>query len=249
MSVGPLPPHKPLRQYYGEDARRPAYVGSLFDAAAPHYEWINRVMSLGSGELYRRVALVAGGLRSGMRVLDLATGTGLVARAAAKVIGSSGSVVGLDPSSGMLRECVKAKAMPVVQARGEALPFESAIFDFVSLGYGLRHVADLDSLLRECGRVLRPGGHLLILEFGRPRSRAGLWLGRLYLQKVIPAVTRLGTRSESAETVMRYCWDTVEHCVPPEHVLGAMSRAGFAGLSQKSVLGIFAEYAATKASI
>ena len=245
-SAGPVPPHRALRQYYAEDAERPAYVRRLFDDAAPHYEWINRVMSLGSGESYRRLALVSAGLRPGMRVLDVATGTGLVARAAARVVGPSGSVVGLDPSAGMLRECVKAMPMPVIQARGEALPFTNEGFDFVSLGYGLRHVSDLDALLQECWRVLRPGGHLLILEFSRPASRLGFWLGRLYLQKLIPTLTRLGTRNNSAETVMRYCWDTVEQSVPPELVLGAMSRAGFLGAARKGVVGIFAEYSGRK---
>jgi demethylmenaquinone methyltransferase/2-methoxy-6-polyprenyl-1,4-benzoquinol methylase len=243
---GPVLPHRRLPEHYSEDAARPAYVRGLFDDAAPHYEWINKVMSLGWGERYRRAALVAAGLTRGMCVLDIATGTGLVARAASRVVGPSGAVFGLDPSAGMLRECVKAAPISVVGARGEALPFASGRFDFVSLGYGLRHVADLRILFEECFRVLRPGGRVLILEFARPTSATGLRLGRLYLQKIIPALTRLGTRSRSAETVMRYCWDTVEHSVPPEVVLGAMSGVGLADVARKRVAGIFAEYSATR---
>ena len=116
----------------------------------------------------------------------------------------------------------------------------------MSLGYGLRHVADLSLLFAECFRVLKPSGRLLILEFTRPQSRMALWLWRLYLQKIIPAVTRICTRSESAETVMRYCWDTVEESVPGHLVLGAMSGAGFEKVCRQQVLGIFAEYSAGK---
>jgi demethylmenaquinone methyltransferase/2-methoxy-6-polyprenyl-1,4-benzoquinol methylase len=225
---------------------RPGYLRSLFDDAAPHYDRINKTMSLGSGESYRRTALLEAGLRPGMRVLDIATGTGLVARAAAQVVGSQGKVVGLDPSGGMLRECRKALAIPVMQGRGEALPFASGRFGFVSLGYGLRHVADISLLFCECFRVLEPGGRLLILEFSRPSSRVGGWLGRAYLQKIVPALTRLITRNPSAEQVMRYCWDTVEQCVPPEIVLTALTHAGFVPAGRKVVVGILSEYSATK---
>jgi demethylmenaquinone methyltransferase/2-methoxy-6-polyprenyl-1,4-benzoquinol methylase len=223
-------------------------VRSLFDAAAPHYDWINEVMSLGWGQSYRRIALRKAGLKPGMRVLDIATGTGLVARAAVGVVGPAGSVIGLDPSAGMLRECVKTVPIPVMQGYGESLALVSGCFDFVSLGYGLRHVADLSLLFAECFRVLKPSGRLLVLEFAHPQSRVGFWLWRLYLQKIIPAVTSFFTRSESAETVMRYCWDTVEQSVPGPLVLGTMSGAGFQKVCSKDVLGIFAEYSAVKSA-
>jgi demethylmenaquinone methyltransferase/2-methoxy-6-polyprenyl-1,4-benzoquinol methylase len=235
-----------LGQYYGRDAERPGYLRRLFDDAAPDYDRINRTMSLGSGASYRRVALLEAGLKPGMRVLDIATGTGLVARAALRIVGPSGGVFGLDPSAGMLRECRKALPIPVMQGRGEALPFGNELFDFVGLGYGLRHVADISLFFRESFRVLKPGGRLLILEFSRPRSRAGLWLGRVYLQKMVPALTRLITGNQSAEQVMRYCWDTVDQCVPPEIVLGALTDAGFVPAGHKVVVGILSEYSATR---
>jgi demethylmenaquinone methyltransferase/2-methoxy-6-polyprenyl-1,4-benzoquinol methylase len=235
-----------LKQYYDRDAERPGYVRRLFDDAAPHYDRITRTMSLGSGESYRRMALLEAGLKPGMRVLDIATGTGLVARAALRIVGPTGGVVGLDPSAGMLRECLRTLPIPVMQGRGEALPFGSALFDFVGLGYALRHVADIRLFFRECFRVLKPGGRLLILEFSRPRSRAGLWLARVYLQKMVPAVTSLITGNHSAEQLMRYCWDTVDQCVAPEIVLSALTDAGFVTGGPKVVVGILSEYSATR---
>jgi demethylmenaquinone methyltransferase/2-methoxy-6-polyprenyl-1,4-benzoquinol methylase len=239
-------PHAPLRQHYGTDAERPRYVNALFDEAAPHYEWINRMLSLGSGEAYRRLALQRSGLRPDMRLLDIATGTGLVLRPAADITGDQGLVVGLDPSASMLRQSRVIRPLPLVQSRGEALPFATAVFDFVSLGYGLRHLADLDVLFRECFRVLRPGGRLLVLEFSRPRSGPGGALARLCLKTLAPLVTRLGTRSPGAEKVMRYCWDTVDQLVPRETVLASEGRAGFEEVSGQEVFGVFVEYRARK---
>lgn len=240
------PPHAPLHQYYADEASRPAYVNRLFDDAAEHYEWINKMMSLGSGETYRRLALERAGLAPGMRLLDIASGTGLVLRPASRRVGSTGFVVGLDPSAGMLRESRSQVRLPLVRSRGETLPFASARFDFVSLGYGLRHMTDLDALFGECYRVLRPGGRVLVLEFARSPSRLGFLLSRLYLRTLVPLVTRVGTKSPGAEHVMRYCWDTVDQLVPGEVVLASLRHSGFAQESQRGVFGVFVEFLARK---
>jgi demethylmenaquinone methyltransferase/2-methoxy-6-polyprenyl-1,4-benzoquinol methylase len=241
---GPVPPHSSLRQYYGKDEARAEYVRGLFDVAAPHYERINRLMSLGTGLAYRRRALEQAGLRSGMRLLDIATGTGLVLRPAARIVGRTGYAVGLDQSPGMLRESRSIEPLPLVQARGEILPFANQRFDFVSLGYGLRHVSDLGVLFGECFRVLRPGGRLLVLEFARPHSR----FSRFYLKHLVPFLTRLGTRGPGGQSVMRYCWDTVDRFVPTEVVLENLERAGFADAAHKGVFGVLAEFSATRAA-
>src|SRR5262245_29334932 len=163
-------PHPLLERYYADHAARPGFVTDLFDAAAPYYDWVCRVMALGSGQFYRRQALLRAGLLPGMRLLDIATGTGLVARAAERVLGASGSVVGFDASTGMLRQASRRIAAPLVQGWAETLPFQRASFDFASVGYALRHMADLGITFAECLRVLKPGGRLLILEISRPRS-------------------------------------------------------------------------------
>jgi demethylmenaquinone methyltransferase/2-methoxy-6-polyprenyl-1,4-benzoquinol methylase len=240
----PVPPHSPLREYYGKDEARASYVRELFDRAAPHYEKINRMMSLGTGLAYRRRALEQAGLRPGMRLLDIATGTGLVLRPAARIVGPTGLAVGLDQSLGMLREARSIQPLPLVHARGETLPFANEQFDFVSLGYGLRHVSDLSVLFGECFRVLRQGGRLLVLEFSPPRP--GLTIGRFYLKWLVPLLTRLGIGDPGASKVMRYCWDTVDHFVPTEVVLENVQRAGFADAAHKGVFGVLAEFSATR---
>jgi demethylmenaquinone methyltransferase/2-methoxy-6-polyprenyl-1,4-benzoquinol methylase len=107
VTTQPLPPHPKLDRYYAEDAERLSFVNDMFDEGAQYYEWVCRVMSLGTGKQYRKQALRAAGLEPGMRVLDVATGTGLVLRSAADLSGTEGLSVGLDPSGGMLRECRK----------------------------------------------------------------------------------------------------------------------------------------------
>jgi demethylmenaquinone methyltransferase/2-methoxy-6-polyprenyl-1,4-benzoquinol methylase len=239
-----LAPHPTIDGHYREAGQRQEYVDALFDRAAPHYDWICRVMSLGSGALYRRQALQRLGVRPGQAVLDVATGTGLVAREAVSLAGGSG-VIGLDPSRGMLEQARRTAGAPLVQARGEALPFEDARFDTLSMGYALRHVSDLHAAFREYHRVLRPGGRVLILEISRPASRLGMALARFYLKRLVPLVTRLGTGSADAQRLMDYYWDTIEHCVAPETILDAMRQAGFEA-TRRVQGGLLSEYVGTK---
>jgi demethylmenaquinone methyltransferase/2-methoxy-6-polyprenyl-1,4-benzoquinol methylase len=238
-------PHPPLPRHYARPEERQGYVDALFDDAAPYYDWICRVMSLGSGASYRKQALERVGVRPGLRVLDVATGTGLVARAAAELVQDPSAVIGLDPSAGMLKESRKAAPSPLVQGRGEALPFSSERFDVLSMGYALRHVPDLARTFTEYHRVLKPGGRLVVLEISRPRGRAANWAARLYLKTLVPLVTRVGTRSASATRLMEYYWDTIEKCVPPETILDALRAAGFTA-ERKVYGGLLSEYVGTK---
>src|SRR5688572_18999350 len=99
----PIPPHPTLHAFYGSDRERQDYINDLFDRSSRDYDWVNNVLSLGSGYWYRGEVLRRAGLREGMRVVDVATGTGPVALVAKEIVGASGVVVGVDPSAGMLR--------------------------------------------------------------------------------------------------------------------------------------------------
>ena len=177
-------PHPVIKKHYDRERDRRLFVTALFDESARYYDRVGAFLALGLGQYYRRWTLERAGLRRGMTVLDVATGTGQVAREAARIVHPSGVVIGVDPSRGMLEEARKSANGPLVQGIGEALPFAAERFDFVSMGFALRHVSDLEAAFAEYRRVLKPGGRVLLLEITRPRSGLGRWLARIYLQKV-----------------------------------------------------------------
>jgi demethylmenaquinone methyltransferase/2-methoxy-6-polyprenyl-1,4-benzoquinol methylase len=239
-------PHPVLKTYYRRDDERQPFVTALFDTAARHYDRVCAMGSLGSGQWHRRRVLRWAGLRPGMRLLDVATGTGLVARSAHATLGGPGAVVGLDPSAGMLRQARESLAIPLVQGTAEALPFVADRFDMVTIGYALRHVADLEVTFGEFLRVLKPGGRVLILEIARPHSWIGRQLLRLYVQRILPRVTRLGTGSPEAALLVRYYWDTIAGCVPPQTILDVLRRSGFVDVERRVLAGMLSEYVASK---
>lgn len=241
-----MEPHRDLTDYYGGDLAKPRFVVDLFDRTAPYYARAERILSLGSGYLYRRNALLRAGLRPGMRVLDVATGTGLIARAALDLGVHPGDLFGLDPSTGMLREAGRELPMAVVRGSADDLPFADERFDFLSMGFALRHVGDLEHTFREYRRVLRPGGTLLLLDISRPATTLGFELARAYLQRIVPLLTRLRTRDEVAELMMRYHWHTIAECVPPEAILATLRRAGLRVARRRTYFGIFSEYRASR---
>lgn len=243
---GALPPHPTLREYYGRDADRPRFVRRLFDAAARDYDAIEGGMALGTGRWYRREALRRAGLVPGMRVLDVAIGTGLLAREASRLTGDPLRVTGLDPSAGMLAEACRQLGVRGVLGVGEQLPVRTASVDFVSLGYALRHLTDLTVTFREFFRVLRPGGTVCVLELTKPASRVGFAALRIYMRRIVPMLTRLRTRNVEAELLMRYFWDTIESCVPPARILAALDDAGFEDVRRALAIGLFSEYTGRK---
>ena len=240
-----LPPHPPLPQYASAPAARQRFVNTLFDTGAPHYDRIASAMSFGTGGWYRRSALRRHGLVPSMRVLDVATGTGLVARAAADILRGDGTIIGLDPSRGMLAESQRLGHATLVQGIGEALPFADRTFDFLTMGYALRHVPDLEMAFREYRRVLKPGGRILILEISRPESTVGRGLASLYFGRLVPLAAKIGTGSAGARDMMKYYWDTIEQCVPPAAILGALEKTGFDNPRRVISGGIFSEFAAS----
>lgn len=245
----PLPPHPDLTDYYRSSGDRSAFVRRIFDDNARWYEWMVAMPSFGTGYRYRAEALTRHGWREGLRLLDLATGTGVVARAALESTDGKGSVVGVDPSLGMLLE---ARGGPMrsrlVEATGTSLPFRNGSFEMVSVGFAMRHFDDLHAAFTEIRRVLTPGGTLLILEITPPRSRIARAAMRAYMGSVIPLLTLLRTGSRDAAKLMRYYWDTTQHCVPPEVILAALREAGFESPRRDVELAVFSEYSATTPS-
>lgn len=240
-----LAPHAPLTRYYRDEDEHQRFLRKMFDRTAPDYDRVERLLALGTGPWYRRQALRRAGLGEGMEVIDVGTGTGLLAREALALCGPQGRLVGVDPSAGMMAQA-KLADVTLLQGRAEELPCGDASADFVSMGYALRHLSDLDRALAEFLRVLRPGGRLLMLEITKPHGRIATLALKGYMRALVPVAARLVTRSADAATLWRYYWDTIEACIPAGQVLDAMRRAGFERVDRRVELGIFSEYMARK---
>lgn len=245
----PIAPHPPLPGFYGGLEARQGFLNDLFNRTAYQYRNIDRATGFGSGLWYRKRALYLAGLRSGMKVLDVACGPGLVAQGALSLVGPSGSVVGLDPSIGMLREAQKGPCRNLVRGVGESLPFPDGYFDFLSMGYALRHVPDLRRAFAEYRRVLKPGGIVLLLEISRPRSSLLLLLSRFYIKTVLGIVFAAGTGNQDMKKLMAYWWETTEQCVSPETIVEALHESGFTECHVTEWFsGLLRDYRAVKGS-
>jgi demethylmenaquinone methyltransferase/2-methoxy-6-polyprenyl-1,4-benzoquinol methylase len=169
----------------------------MFDGIAARYDLVNRVISLGIDQSWRRKTVRALNLANGHRVLDLATGTADLAIQVARTE-STVRVVGLDPSSKMLdvgrvkvaRGGLEAR-VELVQGDAQALPFEPNSFDSVCIAFGIRNVPDRGKALREMARVTRPGGRIAILELSEPRSGLLGAMARFHIHTVVPYVGAL----------------------------------------------------------
>src|SRR6185437_2075747 len=238
-------PHPALRRYYGREGKR-SFVRDIFNDTAGDYDRIERMMAFGSGSWYRHQALLRAGLAKGMRVLDVAIGTGMVAREEITITGDAKLVVGLDPSIGMITEARRSLAVSTVLAAAEEIPLADASFDFLSMGYALRHMSDLSVTFRQFFRVIKPGGTVCILEITRPPRGLKRLIMKIYMRVVVPAITRFTTKRADSQRLWQYYWDTIEACVPVETVMESLTAAGFEDVRHHKELGMFSEYTARK---
>lgn len=246
LPTSPLPPHRALSEFYPAMAARQNFVNELFDEAAPDYDWVSGIMSLGSDQFYRRNALRKAGLQNRMQLLDVASGTGLMIKAALELGVAPGRVTGVDPSRGMLAQNRERNPVTLLEGRGEALPCADSAFDFVCMGYALRHVEDLRKLFSEFHRVLRPRGRVLILEITRPANPVALRLMRFYMQRLLPGISWLRRRNHSTVKLMQYYWATIAECVPPAVILSALKDIGFGNVKRTTTGVLLSEYVAQR---
>jgi len=239
-------PHAPLTRYYGSEAERSRWVSSIFSRTAGDYDRIERVLGLGTGSWYRRRALMRAGLAAGMTVIDVGTGTGLVAREAAPLVGDAGLVTGVDPSPGMVEHARVPAGVRLLAGSAEGIPAPDDAADFVSMGYALRHIGDLAPAFAEMFRVLRPGGRVCLLEITPPKGTVGQRLLKAYLKGFVPAIAAVVSRHRDTPELMRYYWDTIAACVAPVAIMQALGAAGFVAIDRHVELGIFSEYRARK---
>lgn len=213
-------------------------IRALFGEVAPKYDRLNRLLSLGLDRRWRREAVRSLELPSGAAVLDLCCGTGDLALEAAR---KGYRVTGADFTEPMLRLAVgKSRNAPrpaqgMVQADAQALPFADGSFDGLTVAFGLRNVSDPQRALRECRRVLRPGGRLAVLEFFRVPNPAWRGIFRLYFHGIAPLAARAaGTPRPQA---YRYLPASVDDFVAPAGFRAWMGEAGFGGVATRSFSG------------
>ncbi|GLR66128.1 demethylmenaquinone methyltransferase [Acidocella aquatica] len=232
--------------YFADPARRLSFVRDLFNRSAQHYDGVNRLFSLGSGAWYRRTSLRKAGVRPGVKIVDVAVGTGLLAREAITLTGDLGAVIGVDVSEAMLAIARKNLGIRLIQATAEALPLAPDIADFVTMGYALRHLADIEAALREAMRILRPGGTILLLEISAPRKRLSRILAAAYIGGILPLLSLLMTRERGSRALMRYHWKTIANCMPPDAIMRVLTESGFLNVRCVNEFDLFQRYTAQK---
>jgi demethylmenaquinone methyltransferase/2-methoxy-6-polyprenyl-1,4-benzoquinol methylase len=205
----------------------------MFDRIARRYDLVNTVLSGGTDGGWRRKAAQAAALAPGGSALDVACGSGKLAAALARVAGSGGRVVGLDFSPQMLE--IARRDHPGIQfLEGDALnlPFDDAGFDAATIAFGLRNLADPVRGLREMGRVVKPGGRSVVLEFVRPPKNLAGGAYRMYLRTVLPAVGGALTGQLAA---YRYLSDTIDSYRTLEELRAMAKAAGWSNVTYRSL--------------
>jgi demethylmenaquinone methyltransferase/2-methoxy-6-polyprenyl-1,4-benzoquinol methylase len=200
-------------------------VRGVFDSVASKYDLMNDVLSMGLHRAWKAYTVAVAAVQPGWKVLDIAGGTGDLARAFAKDVGSQGQVVLTDINQSMLR-CGRDRlldgglVLPTAACDAEHLPFADACFDLASVAFGLRNMTHKEAALKEMCRVLRPGGRLLVLEFSKPAAplqKPYDW----YSFKVMPLLGKWVAKDEDS---YRYLAESIR-MHPDQATLKAMMKA------------------------
>ncbi|HEY2926031.1 bifunctional demethylmenaquinone methyltransferase/2-methoxy-6-polyprenyl-1,4-benzoquinol methylase UbiE [Piscinibacter sp.] len=211
-----------------DESQKAQRVRGVFDSVASKYDVMNDLMSMGLHRAWKAYTVAVAHVRDGDRVLDIAGGTGDLARAFAKQVGTRGTVVHTDINEAMLRQgrdraLDEGLVLPTALCDAETLPFAAAEFDLVSVAFGLRNMTHKERALAEMNRVLRPGGRLLVLEFSKvaaPLEKAYDW----YSFKVLP---RIGQLVAGDADSYRYLAESIRMHPGQAELKAMMKTAGF----------------------
>lgn len=211
------------------ESRQQQSVQAMFNRIARLYDPMNRIMTAGLDRSWRKRAVELAEVKSGDHVLDLATGTGDLAFELMKHVGESGKVVGADFAQEMLNLAKKKASgflpqgtLSFEQADALALPYETASFDALTVGFGVRNFSDLDHGFREMVRVTKPGGHVVILEITSPTKPPLAPLCALWFDQIVPVLGRLAGDVDAYS----YLPDSVKRFPSPGEVAKKMHDAG-----------------------
>jgi demethylmenaquinone methyltransferase/2-methoxy-6-polyprenyl-1,4-benzoquinol methylase len=221
-----------------DEREKASRVRSVFDSVASKYDIMNDVMSLGLHRAWKAYTVLVANLHEGQRVLDIAGGTGDLAKAFARKVGPSGQVVHTDINEAMLRTgrdrlLEAGLSLPTLVCDAEKLPFPDGYFDLVSVAFGLRNMTHKDQALAEMNRVLKPGAKLLVLEFSkvaRPLEK----IYDLYSFKVLPA---MGKWIAGDDASYRYLAESIRMHPGQEELKTLMREAGFGHVDYHNMTG------------
>lgn len=235
---------------YGKEDSKKTEVSRMFDRIAPYYDFLNRLLSAGIDQYWRKVAI--GKIRhlNPQVILDVATGTGDVAIMTARRLHPQ-SIVGIDISNEMLdigRVKIKRKGLEKVismqEGDSENLPFSDNTFDAITVAFGVRNFENLEKGLTDMLRVLKPGGMLVVLEFSRPKVFPFKQIFNAYFKYLLPVIGRFTSKDPRA---YRYLYESVQAFPEGATFVGIMEKTGYKSTQCKPLtLGICSVYTGTK---
>ncbi len=240
---------KPVLPYKDSELGKKQQIRKMFDSISGKYDGLNRIITLGSDQLWRKRLVRLVGASAPERILDVATGTGDLALALTRT--GAKKIIGLDLAPGMLeigRQKVSQKNLEaqidMVIGDSEALEFPDNHFDAVTVAFGVRNFEDLEKGLDEIRRVLKPGGILAILETSVPRNRVLRWGYGIYGKYILPRIGKLFSGEASAYHYLSESAAAFPHGQDFNNILG---KIGFIGMKHRpQSFGVAAIYTATK---
>lgn len=235
---------------YRSDDSKKQQVGQMFDRIAPSYDTLNRVLSLGVDQYWRRVMIRSLSDIPHEAVLDLATGTGDVAIMTARKLRPH-SIIAMDIATKMLDigkvKAVYAKLEDVIdfeQGDAEHIEYPDNTFDVITVAFGVRNFENTELGLKECHRVLKPGGRLSILEFSTPRTFPFRNIYQFYFRHILPRIGKLTSQDDQA---YRYLFNSVQVFPEGQAFLSLLEQAGFSTFKERRLtFGICTLYSAEK---
>ncbi|PYE32325.1 2-octaprenyl-6-methoxy-1,4-benzoquinone methylase /demethylmenaquinone methyltransferase [Idiomarina fontislapidosi] len=223
-----------------KDAKK-GLVANVFNSVAAKYDVMNDLMSMGIHRVWKRYTIDCSGVRKGMKVLDIAGGTGDLTAQFSRRVGDTGEVVLADINDAMLkvgRDKLRDKGIVgnvnCVQADAENLPFADNSFDIVTIAFGLRNVTDKPAALRSMLRVLKPGGRLLILEFSKPTTATLNQLYDFYSFNILPKMGQLVANDADS---YQYLAESIRMHPDQETLKNMMVEAGYENVDYQNLTG------------
>ncbi|MEQ9726470.1 bifunctional demethylmenaquinone methyltransferase/2-methoxy-6-polyprenyl-1,4-benzoquinol methylase UbiE [Pseudomonas sp. WHRI 8822A] len=223
------------------ESRKAEKVAEVFHSVAAKYDLMNDLLSGGMHRLWKRFTIELSGVRSGNRVLDIAGGTGDLARQFSRIVGETGEVVLADINASMLKvgrdrllDRGVSGNISFVQADAEKLPFPDNHFDCVTIAFGLRNVTHKEAAIASMLRVLKPGGRLLVLEFSKPKSSLLSKIYDTYSFNLMPLVGKLVTNDADS---YRYLAESIRMHPDQDTLKAMMLDAGFDRVTYHNMTG------------